>query len=267
MKNLFDITGKCVVMTGATGILGTPIAKYLAENGADIAIIARNREKAATLVNEIGERASAFEADVLNRESLERAYDEVITKYGKVDVIINLAGGNQAGATIPPDKTLYDLDIEAVRGVIDLNFFGTLLPTLVFSRSMAERKEGSIINISSMAAIRPVTRVMGYGVAKAGIVNLTQYLCAEMAAKFSPNIRVNAIAPGFFLTEQNRTLLTNPDGSLTDRADKIIAHTPFARFGEPEELLGAVHYLATDASSFTSGEVVAVDGGFNVFSI
>ncbi|MFR9533704.1 MAG: SDR family oxidoreductase, partial [Rikenellaceae bacterium] len=198
---------------------------------------------------------------------VEKAYDEVIAKFGKVDVIVNLAGGNQGGATIPDDKTLYDVDLEAIRSVVDLNLFGTLIPTLVFSKSMAERKEGSIINIASLSAIRPLTRVMGYGVAKAAIVNLTQYLCGEMAAKFSPNIRVNAIAPGFFLTEQNRTLLTNPDGSYTDRANKIIAHTPFKRFGTPEELIGAVHYLCSDASSFMSGEMMVIDGGFNAYSI
>ncbi|MFI3320864.1 MAG: SDR family oxidoreductase [Rikenellaceae bacterium] len=267
MKNLFDVRGKVIVLTGATGILGQPMVKYMAEQGANVVLIARNAAKAEAVVKELGVEATIFVADVLDREALESAYNGVIEKFGKVDVLVNLAGGNQAGATIPDDKTLYDIDMEAMRGVIDLNFFGTLLPIYVFSKSMAERGEGSIINIASMASFRPLTRVMGYAASKSAIVNMTQYLCGEMALKFSSKIRVNAIAPGFFLTEQNRTLLTNPDGSLTERADKIIAHTPFRRFGNAEELLGALHYLSSDASSFVSGEVMAVDGGFNAFTL
>ncbi len=267
MSNIFNVTDKVVVMSGATGILGEPIALHLAECGAQVVLLARNEAKAEALSQRSGGKISYAIADALDQASVERAYDEVIAKFSKVDVIVNLAGGNQGGATIPDDKTLYDVDLEAIRSVVDLNLFGTLIPTLVFSKSMAERGEGSIINIASLSAIRPLTRVMGYGVAKAAIVNLTQYLCGEMAAKFSPKIRVNAIAPGFFLTEQNRTLLTNPDGSYTDRANKIIAHTPFNRFGEPEELIGAVHYLSSDASSFMSGEVMVIDGGFNAYSI
>ncbi|MFI3278880.1 MAG: SDR family oxidoreductase [Rikenellaceae bacterium] len=267
MKNIFDIEGKVIVMTGATGVLGTPIAAHLAQNGAQVVLLARNEAKAKAVAEAVGEGVAYFIADALDRESLQVAYDGVIESFGRVDVLINLAGGNQAGATIPDDKTLYDLEVDAVRGVMDLNLMGTLLPTLVFSRSMADRGEGSIINIASLSALRPLTRVMGYGMAKAGIVNLTQYLSGEMAAKFSKKIRVNAVAPGFFLTEQNRTLLTNEDGSYTPRAEKIIAHTPFERFGEPEELLGAIHYLASDASSFTTGEVMVIDGGFNAYSI
>ncbi len=267
MKNIFDVEGKVVVMTGATGILGEPMALHLADCGAQVVVLARNEAKAEALVAKSEGKIAYAVADVLDLSSVERAYEQVVERFAKVDVIINLAGGNQGGATIPDDKTLYDIDLEAVRSVVDLNLFGTLIPTLVFSRSMAERQEGSIINVASLSAIRPLTRVMGYGVAKAAIVNLTQYLCGEMAAKFSPKIRVNAIAPGFFLTEQNRTLLTNPDGSYTDRANKIIAHTPFNRFGEPEELIGAVHYLCSGASSFMSGEVMVIDGGFNAYSI
>ena len=188
-------------------------------------------------------------------------------RYGRIDVLINGAGGNQPGATIPPDKTLFDLDIEAVRQVVDLNLFGTILPTLVFAQAMVKQKKGSIINIASEAALRPLTRVAGYGAAKAAVINFTQYLCGEMATKFGPGIRVNAIAPGFFLTEQNRTLLTNPDGSLTPRSEAILAHTPFGRFGEPEELLGTLQWLASDASQFVSGTLTVIDGGFNAFSI
>ena len=188
-------------------------------------------------------------------------------KFGKIDVLINAAGGNMPGATIAPDKTLFDLDTDAVHQVVDLNLFGTILPTLVFAKAMVEQKQGSIINIASEAGMRPLTRVAGYGVAKAAIINFTQYMCGELATKFGAGLRVNAVAPGFFLTEQNRTLLTNPDGSLTDRAKTILAHTPFKRFGEPEELLGTLHWLASDASKFVSGTLTVVDGGFNAFSI
>lgn len=267
MNNIFDVTGKVVVMTGATGILGEPIALHLAECGAQVVLLARNAEKANVIVEKSSGKIAYAVADVLDQESVERAYDEVIERFKRVDVIINLAGGNQAGATIPDDKTLYDIDLDAVRSVVDLNLFGTLIPTLVFSKSMAEHQEGSIINIASLSGVRPLTRVMGYGIAKSAIINLTQYLSGEMASKFSPKIRVNSIAPGFFLTEQNRTLLTNPDGSYSDRAKKIIAHTPFNRFGEPEELIGAVHYLCSGASSFMNGEMMVIDGGFNAYSI
>ena len=171
------------------------------------------------------------------------------------------------GATIAPDKTLFDLNTEAVRQVVDLNLFGTVLPTLVFAKAMVGQKQGSIINIASEAGLRPLTRVAGYGVAKAAVINFTQYMCGELATKFGSGLRVNAVAPGFFLTEQNRALLTNPDGSLTARAETILAHTPFKRFGEPEELLGTLQWLASDASKFVSGTLTVVDGGFNAFSI
>ena len=172
-----------------------------------------------------------------------------------------------AGATISPDQTLFDLDLSAMRQVVDLNLFGTVLPTMIFARAMADQKAGSIINVASEAALRPLTRVAGYGAAKAAVVNFTKYLCGELAMKFGEGIRVNAIAPGFFLTEQNRTLLTNPDGSLTPRAETILAHTPFRRFGEPEDLLGTLQWLASDASRFVSGTVTVIDGGFDAFSI
>lgn len=171
------------------------------------------------------------------------------------------------GATIPPDKTIFDLDMAAFGQVVDLNLLGTVLPTLVFCRAMVVQKKGSIINVASESALRPLTRVAGYGVAKAAVVNFTRYLCGELARKYGDGLRVNAIAPGFFLTEQNRTLLTNPDGSLTDRSRTILAHTPFNRFGEPEELLGALQWLASDASSFVTGSVTVIDGGFDAFSI
>ncbi len=267
MKNLFSVEGKVIVITGATGILGQPISKHLLDEGAKIVLLDRNEELGVKIAAEMGDNALFVKCDVLSQESMEEAYQKTIEKFSRVDVLINMAGGNQAGATVPDDKTIYDLDMDAISRVINLNLFGTIIPTLVFSKSMAETGSGSIINISSMSALRPLTRVMGYGIAKAGVTNLTQYLAGEMAMKFSTKIRVNAIAPGFFLTDQNRALLTNSDGSHTARAEQIIQHTPFKRFGEPEELIGSIQYLASDASSFVNGEVMVIDGGFNAFSI
>jgi len=192
---------------------------------------------------------------------------EIMARYGRIDVLINGAGGNMAGATIAPDKTIFDLDIEAVRKVVDLNLFGIILPTMTFTRAMIEQKQGSIINISSESAIRPLTRVAGYGVAKAAVTNFTKYMCGELATKYGDGLRVNAIAPGFFITEQNRTLLLNPDGSYTERSKTILAHTPYGRFGEPSELLGTLQWLASDASKFVSGTMTVIDGGFDAFSI
>jgi NAD(P)-dependent dehydrogenase (short-subunit alcohol dehydrogenase family) len=227
-----------------------------------VVILARNEEAGRALAAKTGSRFMA--ADVLDRSSLEKAAAELGEP---VDVLINCAGGNQPGATVPPDKTIFDLDIDAMRRVVDLNLFGTVLPTLAFGRAMCERGRGSIINVASESALRPLTRVAGYGVAKAAVVNLTKYLAGEIALKFGEGVRVNAIAPGFFISEQNRTLLTNPDGSLTARGETIIRHTPFGRFGEPDELLGTLHYLASDAWRFVTGTVAVVDGGFDAFSI
>ncbi len=262
MKNMFDITGRVIVITGGTGVLGRSMVEYFAGQGARVVILARNEEAGNALAEKTGSRF--IQADVLDREALERANDAIGQP---IDVLINCAGGNQAGATVPPDKTIFDLDIDAVRRVVDLNLFGTIVPTLVFAKGMCERGQGSIINVASESALRPLTRVAGYGVAKAAVVNLTKYLAGELALKFGEGLRVNAIAPGFFLSEQNRTLLTNPDGSLTARGETIVRHTPMGRFGQPDELLGTLHYLASDASRFVSGTVAVVDGGFDAFSI
>ena len=270
--NLFDLSGRVVVMTGATGVLGKSISSYLALQGARIAILVRERSTLAgeALAEDIrakGGDAASFVADVMDKASLEAAYDKVIEKYGRVDVLMNAAGGNMPAATVSPDKTIFDLDTDAVKTVSDLNLFGTILPTMVFAKAMAQQKSGSIINFASESALRPLTRVAGYGVAKSAVVNWTKYLCAEMAMKFGEGIRVNAIAPGFILTDQNRSLLTNPDGSLTPRAQTIISHTPFGRFLVPDELLGTLHWLASDASKAVTGTVAVVDGGFDAFSI
>ena len=270
MKNLFCIKDKVIVLTGGSGILGSSMAHHLAEEGAKVVILDRNEEAGNQLANDI--KSKGYEAlflftDVLNKEILEKNKQDIVATYGGIDVLINAAGGNMAGATIPPDKTIFDLEVDAFRKVVDLNLFGTVLPTMVFAEVMTNQKSGSIINISSESALRPLTRVVGYGAAKAAVTNFTKYMAGEMGLKFDANIRVNAMAPGFFITEQNRTLLTNPDGSYTDRANTILAHTPFGRFGEPEELLGTLQWLASDASAFVTGTVIPIDGGFDAFSI
>lgn len=270
MTNLFDLQGRVIVMTGAAGILGSSMMHYLSEQGAKAVILDRNEEAGKAQEAEIkaaGGEATFLYTDVLNKEVLDKNYADIMAKYGRIDVLINGAGGNMAGATIPPDKTIFDLDMDAMRKVVDLNLFGIVLPTMVFCRAMIEQKKGTIINISSESALRPLSRVAGYGVAKSAVSNFTKYMCGELGKKYGPGLRVNAIVPGFFITEQNRTLLLNPDGSYTDRSKDILNHTPFGRFGEPEELLGAIHYLASDASAFVSGSEIVIDGGFDAFSI
>ena len=272
MKNLFDVTDKVVVMTGACGILGASIVKYFAAQGAKVVLLDLERasELGESLVSEIkaeGGEACFFPTNVLDKAVLEQNYEQIMAKYGRIDVLLNAAGGNMPSATVPPDKTIFDLDIDAVKRVSELNLFGTIIPTMVFAKAMVEQKKGSIINFSSMSALRPLTRVAGYGVAKAAVTNWTKYLCAELSMKFGEGLRVNAIAPGFLLTNQNRALLTNEDGSLTPRSHTILGHTPFGRFLEPEELLGTLHYLASDASKAVTGTVAVVDGGFDAFSI
>ena len=272
MKNLFDVTGKVVVMTGACGVLGASIVKYFGAQGAKVVLLDLERasEIGENLVNEIkanGGEACFFPTNVLDKAVLEQNYEQIMEKYGRIDVLLNAAGGNMPSATVPPEKTIFDLDIDAVKKVSELNLFGTIMPTMVFAKAMVQQKKGSIINFSSMSALRPLTRVAGYGVAKAAVTNWTKYLCAELAIKFGEGLRVNAIAPGFLLTNQNRTLLTNEDGSLTPRSHTILGQTPFNRFLEPEELLGTLHYLASDASQAVTGTVAVVDGGFDAFSI
>jgi NAD(P)-dependent dehydrogenase (short-subunit alcohol dehydrogenase family) len=270
MNNLFSVKDKVILLTGGSGILGSCMAGHLAKEGAKTVILDRNQEAGDKLVAEIksgGGEALFRLTDVLNREALEQNKQDILEAYGQIDVLVNLAGGNQAGATIPPDKTIFDLDIDAFRGVVNLNLFGTVLPTIVFAEVMVKQKKGSIINISSESALRPLTRVVGYGCAKAAVSNFTQYMAGELALKFGEGLRVNAMAPGFFLTEQNRALMTNPDGSPSGRCQTVMAHTPFGRLGRPEELLGTLQWLASDASAFVTGTVIPVDGGFDAFSI
>ena len=270
MSNLFDIDGYVVVVTGGTGVLGRSICKYLALQGAKVVLLGRNAGKGHAIADDIkesGGEALFLATDVLDRDVLELNLNAIMQKYGRVDALLNAAGGNMPGATIKPDGNIFELDIEDFQKVQSLNLTGTILPTQIFLRPMVESGKGSIVNFSSMAAFRPLTRVAGYGIAKAGVSNFTAFMATEVAKKFSTSIRVNAIAPGFFLTEQNRTLLTNPDGSWTERGNDIIRQTPMNRMGKPEELCGTIHYLISDASRFVTGTVAVVDGGFNVFSI
>lgn len=270
MRNLFDIKDRVIVITGGTGVLGTSMTEYLAAQGAKMVVLGRNAAKGEEIVNGIKEKggeAIFLKSDVNDLEVVKQNAVDVVAKYGRIDVLINGAGGNMPGATIGPDKTIFDLDISAFKTVVDLNLMGTVIPTLAFAKVMADQKSGNIINISSESALRPLTRVVGYGAAKAAVTNFTKYLAIELAQKFGQKMRVNAIAPGFFISEQNRALLTNPDGTFTARGNSIIAHTPFARFGESEELLGTLHWLASDASKFVTGTLTVVDGGFDVFCI
>ena len=224
-------------------------------------------EKTVSEIESAGGEAVFFPTDVLDKATVEKNLEQVMEKYGTIDVLLNAAGGNIPAATVPPDKTIFDLDIDAVKEVSDLNLFGTVLPTMVFAKAMVNEGCGSIVNFASESALRPLTRVAGYGVAKAAVVNWTRYLSAELAMKFGEGLRVNAIAPGFLLTEQNRSLLTNQDGSLTERSHTILSHTPIGRFLRPDELFGTLHWLASDASRAVTGTVVVVDGGFDAFSI
>ena len=270
MNKLFSIEEKVVVITGGTGIVGGTIAAYLAEEGAHVVILGRRKEAGDKLVSEIGQKgfeAIFLETDVMNKNALIDNRTEILKRYGRVDALLNAAGGNMPGATIPPTGTFFDLNIDDFEKVLRLNLTGTVLPTQVFLEPMVAQMKGSIVNFSSMAAFRPMTRVAGYAAAKAGISNFTQYMAHEVALKFGEGIRVNAIAPGFFITEQNRNLLTNPDGTYTERGKDVIRQTPFRRFGKPEELCGTAQYLISDASSFVTGTVAVVDGGFNTFAM
>lgn len=271
MKNqLFSIDGRVVVITGGTGVLGACIARYLAKEGAKVVIMGRRADEGNAIVDEIksnGGEAMFLTTNVLDAAVLEQNLKDILAAYGKVDALLNAAGGNMSGATIAPTGNFFDVDVAQFEKVLNLNLTGTVLPTQIFLKPMVEAGRGAIVNFSSMAAFRPLTRVMGYAAAKAGISNFTAFMAAEVAKKFTPGIRVNAIAPGFFLTNQNRALLTNPDGSLTERGADVIRQTPFGRFGDPEELCGTIQYLISDASSFVTGTVAVVDGGFNVFAM
>jgi len=269
MRDLFDLTGKVAVVTGGNGILGRSMCAGLSEKGAIVAILGRKKESGEQVVSEIranGGKAFFFVCDVLNIDQLMKVKAEILAQFARVDILVNAAGGNMAGASVQPDQSLFEVDMDAIRTVIELNYFGTLYPIRVFAEEMVKNGVGSIINITSAAAERPMTRVLGYSSAKAAVKNLTQWLAVEFAQKYGDGIRVNALTPGFFLTEQNRFLLTNPDGSMTPRGGLILQGTPMKRMGKPEDLQGAVIYLASDASRFVTGSTTIVDGGFDAFS-
>jgi len=266
----FDLKGKTAVITGGAGILCSEMARQLAEVGVKVAVLDINGEKARQVAGEIQEAggcAIGVEANVLDKDSLIRAKDAVLKEFGRVDILINGAGGNKKEATTSKDLSFFDIPLDALQWVFNLNFMGTLLTTQVFGKVMAEQQEGCIINISSMASLRPLTNVIGYAAAKAAVNNFTQWMAVYFNHNVSKNIRVNAIAPGFLLTEQNRFLLTDEKtGEDTQRGKAVKAHTPMGRYGRPEELVGAVIWLCSDAASFVNGIVVPIDGGFSAFS-
>lgn len=265
----FGLSGQVAIVTGATGVLGGAIARGLAQAGAAVGILGRRRERAEQVAAEIvaaGGEAVALPADVLVRSELAAAQAAAISRWGRIDILVNAAGGNVPAATLPPGASFFDLPEAAFREVFDLNLIGTLLPCQVFGATLAERGQGAIINISSMAATRVITRVVGYSAAKAAVENQTRWLAVELARQYGDGLRVNALAPGFFVGDQNRRLLLNEDGTLTERGQLIIAHTPAGRFGEPAELIAAAIWLCGPGARFVTGIVVPVDGGFGAFS-
>ncbi|SFA40217.1 NAD(P)-dependent dehydrogenase, short-chain alcohol dehydrogenase family [Pedobacter suwonensis] len=265
---LFSLENKVVVVTGATGILGEAFVNGLCAAGATIVVIGRNEEVAKQRVAEVidtGGKAIYIIADVLDEQQLVDANTTIIKTYGRIDALVNAAGGNIAEAVIQPGSDIFDINISALKQAFDLNLFGTILPTQIFGREIA-KNGGSIVNISSVSANQAVTRVLGYSLAKTSIDCFTKWMAVELANRYQDKIRINSIVPGFFITNQNRALLTNNDGSLTARGQAIIAKTPFKRFGAPEELIGALVYLLSDAAKFVNGENIKVDGGFTAFS-
>ena len=269
-QSLFDIQGKTAVIAGGSGHFGRAMAYALAEAGANVAILGRNLESAQLVAKAIqaeGGTALALSCDVMSRASLEQSLQHILSTFGQVDILINAAGGNSPAATTSAEQSFFDLDTEAINHVFGLNCTGTFQSCQVFGRGMAERGQGCIVNVTSMGALRPLTRVPAYGAAKAAVANFTQWLAVHMAQEYSPAIRVNAIAPGFFLTEQNRYLMVDAQsGSMTPRGQKIIEHTPMGRLGAPEDLPGTLLWLVSPASAFVTGVVVPIDGGFSSFS-
>jgi NAD(P)-dependent dehydrogenase (short-subunit alcohol dehydrogenase family) len=270
LSAMYDFTGRTVVITGGAGILGGEMACALVGCNANVAIVDRDPALAERVIQRLPSstgRAIVVYSDVLEPETLHSAADAIVKEFGQIDALVNAAGGNKPQATTGVDRSFFDLLPDDLRFVFDLNILGTILPSQVFGRLMAQRGEGAILNVSSMNAFRPLTRIPAYSAAKAGVSNFTQWLAVHLAHEYSPHIRVNAIAPGFFFTEQNRYLLTDQQtGALTPRGEAILAHTPMKRFGNPEDLLGAVLWLLSPASVFVTGVVIPIDGGFSAFS-
>lgn len=267
--DLFNVTDKVILITGGGGVLGGEMANFLLGNGATVVILDYKQDIVDAALERLGKvsnKVDGFVCNVLEEASLQGVSDEIIEKFGKMDILINAAGGNMPGATIGEHQTIFDVKIDDFKKVVDLNLFGSILPALVFGKEMAKTRRGVIINISSMTAQRAITRVVGYSASKAAIDNFTKWLSVELALKYGDGLRVNAIAPGFFIGNQNRDLLLNKDGSYTDRGNTIIRNTPMKRFGESDELNGTIQYLCSEASKFVTGIVIPIDGGFSAFS-
>lgn len=266
--DMFSLKDKVVVVTGGTGVLGDAFVKGIAQAGARVVILGRREEVARQRTNELvdqGYEAIYVIADVLNDDQLIAARDIVLEKWGRIDGLVNAAGGNVREAVVMPEENIFDMKIDHLKKAFDLNLYGTIAPTIIFGEKMVEAG-GSIVNISSMTAQQAVTRVLGYSIAKAAVDSFTRWMATELAIRYNGRVRVNAIAPGFFISEQNRRLLTNEDGSLTDRGNKVIRNTPYGRFGSAEELSGCIVWLLSDAASFVTGDIINIDGGFSSYS-
>ncbi|BDB54067.1 dioxygenase [Flavobacterium ammoniigenes] len=268
MEPNFSLAGKVIVVTGGTGVLGGAFVDGIAAAGGIVGILGRNEKIAnerANAINQKGGQALALIADVTNESQLEAACQQMLTAFGKIDGLVNAAGGNIPNAVVQPDQDVFELNFQALQEVMQLNLMGTVMPTQVFGKAIKKNGSGSIVNISSVVSQLAITKVLGYSLAKSAIDSYTQWFAVELAKRFGDAIRMNSIAPGFFLTEQNKTLLTNTDGSLTERGQLVIQNTPFKRFGNPEELVGALIWLLSDASKYVTGSKITVDGGFTVF--
>jgi NAD(P)-dependent dehydrogenase (short-subunit alcohol dehydrogenase family) len=268
MDNSFSLEGKVIVVTGGTGILGGAFVHAIVEAGGSVGILGRNAEVAnarANAINKAGGKALALIADVMKEEDLISCREQVLSHFGRIDGLVNAAGGNQPEGVLAPEQDVFKMDLAGMRKVMDLNLWGTIIPTQVFGEAIAATGKGSIVNISSMNSKRAITKVLGYNLGKAGVDYYNQWFAVEMANRYGDKIRMNAIAPGFFLTEQNRNLLTRPDGGYTERGSLVIKQTPFKRFGDPDELKGALVWLLSDASKFVTGAMICVDGGFSIF--
>jgi len=267
--DLFDISGKIIAVTGSAGLLAGGTARYLQQQGAYVVYLDRHQDRLDSIVEEartISDACCGCTCNVLDQDSLDTVYEKIMTDIGRIDVLINGAGGNMPGAVIAPEQDVFDLDMEDYSKVLDLNLKGTVMPTMTFAKAFKQQGHGCVVNFSSMSAAQCLTRVLGYSNAKAAIDNFTKWMAVEMAKKYGERVRVVALAPGFFVSKQNRALLINEDGSYTERGRQVINKTPFGRFGEAEEVHGTIHYLISDAAKFVTGVIVPVDGGFSAYT-
>ena len=268
MENAYSLKDKVIVVTGGTGILGNSFVNAIVEAGGIVGIMGRNKEiaeKRADAINNNGGQAIALVADVLDEDQLQQSLNLILNEFGKVDGLVNGAGGNMPEGVLQPSDDIFSMNIQGMKRVMDINLYGTLYPTQIFGKAIAETGKGSIVNISSMNSKRAITKVLGYNMGKAAVDCYTQWFAVELANRYGDKIRMNALAPGFFLTEQNRNLLTKPEGGYTERGELAIRQTPFKRFGNPDELKGALVWLLSDASQFVTGAMICVDGGFSIF--